>query len=80
MGKFVLLLKNPDSFISVEVEFGDGEGQLSFNMMKESKPASRKREVTNKKIQDHIEIDWLKRFTLFLKNWIPAEDHIQYEF
>ena len=48
--------KIPDSHINVEVEFGEGEGQLSLKNIKERAEARKPKEkVTYKKMQDYIE-------------------------
>lgn len=52
----VLSKKIPDSHINVEVEFGEGEGQLSLKKIRERVEARKPKEkVTYKMIQNHIE-------------------------
>ena len=52
----VLSKKIPDSHVNVEVEFGDGEGQLSLKKIRERAEARKPKEkVTYKMIQNHIE-------------------------
>ena len=52
----VLSKKIPDSHINVEVEFGEGEGQLSLKKIRERAEARKPKEkVTYKMIQNHIE-------------------------